>query len=251
MSFARLSRDTRIALDVTQREVAAAVGISRSHLAGIEIGRVDPSLDLVWAIADRLGLELELVGRPPVVIDRRRGDLVHARCSAYVDTRMRNGGWDTRRELEIAGPRSHGWIDVLAYEPRSRTLVIIEVKTRLDDVGAVERQVSWYEREVPRLARSQGWRPRRTLTWLLCLASDEVEKQVAVHRTLLSSVFPDRAPALRAVVADGTSAAMRRGLALIDPTSRRRAWLISTRSDGRRSPSPFRDYAYAVRRLSR
>jgi transcriptional regulator with XRE-family HTH domain len=53
MSFARLSRDTRIALDVTQREVAAAVGISRSHLAGIEIGRVDPSLDLVWAIADR------------------------------------------------------------------------------------------------------------------------------------------------------------------------------------------------------
>ena len=75
-------------LDITQAEVAAAVGISRSHYAGIESAKEDPSVDLVWRIADRLGLELELVGRPPVVTERRRGDLVHARCSGYVDRRL-------------------------------------------------------------------------------------------------------------------------------------------------------------------
>jgi hypothetical protein len=42
-----------------------------------------------------------------------------------------------------------------------------------------------------------------------------------------------------------------RGLALIDPSSRRRAWLIRTRLDGRRSPAPFADYADAARRLGR
>jgi hypothetical protein len=40
-----------------------------------------------------------------------------------------------------------------------------------------------------------------------------------------------------------------RGLALVDPTSRRRDWLLPTRSDGRRSSLPYRDYADAARRL--
>jgi hypothetical protein len=40
-----------------------------------------------------------------------------------------------------------------------------------------------------------------------------------------------------------------RGLALCDPASRRREWLIRTRLDGRRSELPYRDYADAARRL--
>jgi DNA-binding XRE family transcriptional regulator len=58
VSFARLCRDTRVMLDITQAELASAVGVSRSHIAGIEIGRVAPSLDLAWAIGDRLGLDI-------------------------------------------------------------------------------------------------------------------------------------------------------------------------------------------------
>ena len=69
ISFARLCRDTRSTLDLTQTDVAAAVGISRSHYAGIEGGTADPSLDLVWRIAERLGIDLELIGRPPIVVE--------------------------------------------------------------------------------------------------------------------------------------------------------------------------------------
>jgi hypothetical protein len=34
-----------------------------------------------------------------------------------------------------------------------------------------------------------------------------------------------------------------RGLALVDPSSRRRDWLIRTSVDGRRSPASYRGYA--------
>lgn len=237
-------------LDITQAELAAAVGVSRSHIAGIETGRVDPSLDLVWSIADRLGLDLQLVGRPPLALEPRRGDLVHARCSSYVDRRLQRHGWATAREVEVVAGRAHGWIDLPAFDPRSRTLIIVEVKTRLDDIGGVERQIAWYEREAFGVARSLGWRPRRTRAWLLLLASDEIESQISLHRDLLRRAFPDRAPAMRAVFLQGAADARPRGLALIDPTSRRKEWLISTRSDGRRSATSFRDYADAARRLS-
>jgi DNA-binding XRE family transcriptional regulator len=250
ISFARLCRDTRVMLDVTQAELAAAVGVSRSHVAGIETGRVDPSLDLVWSIADRLGIELQLIGQPPLVVDKRRSDIVHARCLAYAERRFERDGWMVARELEVMSGRTHGWIDLLAFHPLSRTMIIVEVKTRLDDVGAVERQIAWYEREAAAVALRLRWHPRRTLSWLLLLASDEVETPLSVQKQLLRRSFPDRAAAMRVICADGTAVAERRGLALIDPTSRRRGWLMASRSDGRRSTTPFKGYADAARRLS-
>ena len=38
------------------------------------------------------------------------------------------------------------------------------------------------------------------------------------------------------------------GLAMIDPSSRRREWLIRTTVDGRRSAAPYVDYADFMRR---
>ena len=236
-------------LDITQAEVAAAVGVSRSHYAGIESAKEDPSVDLMWRIADRLGLELEFAARPPIVAEPRRGDLVHARCSGYVDRRFQRAGWQTMREVETSAGRVHGWIDLLAFEPRTRTLVIVEVKTRLDDIGAAERQLAWYERDARHVATAHGWYPRVVTTWLLLLASDEVERQIAIHRDLLRSTFTDRARAMNEGLQD-PSVLTRRGLALIDPASRRSRWLISSRADGRRTPSPCPDYAGAATRLA-
>lgn len=250
VSFARLCRDTRPMLDLSQRELAAAVGVSHAHIAAIEAGRVNPSLDLVDRIGIALGLDIELVARPVLALDPpRQRDLVHARCSGYVDRRLRASGWDVRREVEVVQGRSHGWIDLLAFDPRSRTLVIVEVKTRIDDLGAIERQLSWYERSAERAAIHIGWRPRWVMSWLLLLASDEVERVVLGNREALASAFPMRAVAMRPVVQGESEHDPGRGLALIDPVSRRRDWLLATRSEGRRTAAPYRDYADAAHRL--
>ena len=154
------------------------------------------------------------------------------------------------REVELLVGRAHGWIDLLAFQPVSKMLVIVEIKTHVADIGAVERQIAWYEREAREVARRLGWHPRRIASWLLLLASDEVDTVMSIHRQLLRGSFPDRASQMRKIAAGESEGAATRGLALIDPTSRRRGWLISTRSDGRRSPAPFKDYADAARRLS-
>jgi transcriptional regulator with XRE-family HTH domain len=247
VTFGSACRDTRLRLGLTQQQVADRAGVSRSYLAKVELGQASPPLDLVEAIADALGLELDL--RPPIFMKERiRGDIVHAHCSGYIDRRLTSVGWHTAREIEVRHGRSHGWIDLLAFDPRTGTLLLIEIKTRLDDVGAIERQLGWYERSAWALGRELGWEPRRVVSWLLLLCSEEVERAIRFNRQTLDRSFPRRAQAMLSDLdATQLAPAGARGLALVDPTSRRRAWLIRSRVDGRRSAAPFENYADAAR----
>jgi transcriptional regulator with XRE-family HTH domain len=241
-----------VALDVSQQQLADRVGVTRSYIGRIERGVANPSVRRLETVADALGIELELVARPPTVHEPRHPrDTVHARCSAFVDRRLRALGLETAREVEVVHGRSHGWIDLLAFEPASATIIVIEIKTQLDDLGAIERQLAWYERSAWAIARDLGWSPRRSRSWLLVLASEEIENVIRTHRDLFERAFPRRAPAmaldvLRSRIDDQNG----RGLAMIDPASRRRRWLIATRVDGRRSPARYRGYADAASRQS-
>jgi transcriptional regulator with XRE-family HTH domain len=251
VTFAHLSRTTRIRLRLTQQQVADAVGVSRSHIAKIELGRANPTLALVERTANALELELDLVARAPIVLGAaRQRDFVHARCVSHVESRLRHAGWATAREVEIVHARSHGWIDLVAFNRREATVTIIEIKTRLDDLGAIERQIGWYERSSFGVARRLGWQPKRVISWLLILASEEVEATLRSNRELMARAFPMRARAMSGILAGGMTAIDRRGMALIDPGSRRRAWLMPARIDGRRSGSPYVAYADAARRLA-
>jgi transcriptional regulator with XRE-family HTH domain len=252
-TFASICLRTRLDLDIPQADLARRAGISRGYLARIERGRANPSLALVETIAEALGLELQLSARPPIVLSERGvHDIVHARCSAYVDRRLTRLGLLTAREVEVADRRLRGWIDLLAFDPRSATLFVIEVKTRFDDLGQIERQLGVYERVAWSVARSIGWRAARLDTWLLALASDEVERVIQSNRSYFAQVFPRRAPSMSGLL-DGSAIVDQggvrpRGLALIDPSYRGRDWLIRTVVDGRRSVARYRDYADAARR---
>ena len=211
-------------------------------------GTANPSLRVVESIAEALGLDIQLLIKPPIfVAGGRVKGAVHDRCSAYTDRRLQGHGWTTAREVEIIHGRSHGWIDLLAFDRRTGTLLIIEIKTRLDDLGALERQLGWYERMAWQAARDLGWRPTRVVSIVLALASDEIERVVRSHRDLLALAFPSRATELGEVIADPGKRLFGRGLALIDPSSRRRDWLIKTSIDGRRSRLPYAGYADAAR----
>jgi transcriptional regulator with XRE-family HTH domain len=251
--FGSACLDVRLRLDLTQQQVADRVGVSRSYIAKVERGLANPSLELVEAIADALGLELGLVVRPPVFLkDRSQRDLVHAHCSGFVARRLAVSGWQVVREVEVRHGRSHGWIDLLAFDVRTGTLLILEIKTRLDDLGAIERQIGWYERASWEIARDLGWAPRRAASWLLLLSSEEVERAIRLNRRTLALSFPRRASEMLAdLQAPERTPTGGRGLALVDPTSRRRDWLIRSRVDGRRSAAAFADYSDAARAAPR
>ena len=79
---------------------------------------------------------------------------------------------------------------------------------------------------------------------MLLLATEEVERSLHANRDVLAIAFPVRDDVL------GQGGDTRRGLALIDPRSRRRDWLMRSRIDGRRGVAPYRGYADAASRLA-
>ena len=249
LSFARIFRGRRAELDLTQAVLSSALGISRSHYAAIEAGRANPSIVMLDRISEILGLRLDVVAAPLVVVTGpTTRDAVHARCSAYVQRRLEADGWIVLREVEVSDGRLRGWIDLVAFDPRSGTVLVIEVKTSIDDVGRVERQVGWYMRAVA-AAIPSGWRRTRTVSWLLVLATSQADQAIGRHRDVFERAFPLRAATMRELAAGSSPAVGERGVALIDPRSRRRDWLIATRVDGRRTPLPYQDRAGAARIL--
>jgi len=249
----RIFGDARRALGLTQRDVEQRTGIPQSVISRFERG-VPCSVDLtrVDRIGSALGGRVGLSFEAPFLADRvMQRDRVHARCVAYIAARLRADGWLVATEVEIEGGGGPGWIDVLAFDPGSGWLLVIEMKTEIHDFGRVQRTLAWYERRAVAAARTQGWRSWRTHAALLLLSTDAVDRALAINRALAGEAFPGRARHLAPFVASPgvAPAPAGRSLAVIDPFSRRRLWLRPTRLDGRRTMAPHADYAAVVRRL--
>lgn len=242
--------ELRKAIGWTQKELGARADLSQSEVSRVEHGLlVDLSLERAEQILSAMGARLVLSVDAPFLGDReRQRDPAHARCSAHVASRLRRAGWEVETEVEIGGDRSRGWIDILAFHRESGLLLVIEIKTEIRDLGAIERSLNWYERESMGASRRLGWQPRRRVGCLLLLATDANEARAAANREPLFVGFPGRARDLAAVITGTTwSGAWSRAIAMIDPLSRRASWLRPLRVDGRRSPAPFADYADFMR----
>jgi len=146
----------------------------------------------------------------------------------------------------------NGWIDVLGFFSRTGALVVGEVKTEIDDVGHIERAMAWYEREAPSAARRFGWNAHRIVGALIVLDTRATADRLRSNRDAIAQSFPLRADwltrCLRGEMAIHQGSV--RGLAAIDPLSRRTAWLRATVLDGRRSPAAYEDYTEFSRRLT-
>jgi transcriptional regulator with XRE-family HTH domain len=246
-----LIRSARLDLDIGQAELAAAAGISRAYLASIESGRANPTVEVVDRLLSALGLEVVVAGRSPGLPEPRTADLVHARCSAYVHRRLVGAGFACLREVPLLGGRIlggpiRGWIDILAFDPRTGSLYVIEIKTKLLDLGSVERQLGTYEEAAGSIARARGWSVQRIMGWLVCLDSQEIAGALRFNGPALRVAFPLRAHAMRRALAGEPDVPEGRGLALVDPTSRGRDWLLASPADGRRRKVRFRDYTEAA-----
>jgi transcriptional regulator with XRE-family HTH domain len=256
----RSVKAVRDALGWTQRELAAKAGVSQAYVCLIESGRVQR---LTFEAADRLllamGARLTISVDKPFLGDReRQREPAHARCSAHVASRLRSAGWEVSTEVEIGSDRLRGWIDVIAWHPTTRWLLVIEIKTEIHDLGAIERSLGWYEREAWAAARRRRWAPKHAIGCLLLLATDANDVRTRANRVPLTEGFPVRAADLGRLVggdvADdlaNASGLQRRSIAMIDPLSRRSAWLRPLHIDGRRSPAPYADYVDFIRTMDR
>ncbi|MBA3876894.1 MAG: hypothetical protein C0498_08150 [Anaerolinea sp.] len=242
----------RTAIGWSQRELGRRAAVSQSMVCLAESGVLrDLTFSTAAALLSAMGARLVVDVDAPYLGDReRQRDPAHARLGAHVLARLRRAGWETRPEVEVGGDRSRGWIDIVAFHPESRVMLVIEIKTEIHDLGQIERSLGWYEREAWGAARRFGWRPARAIGCLLLLATEANELRAAANRTSIEVGFPLRARHLEPVVLGGSMpTATGRAIAVIDPRSHRRAWCGALRIDGRRSPAPYVDYADFMRSI--
>jgi transcriptional regulator with XRE-family HTH domain len=243
-------RTLRTTIGWSQRELGRRATVSQSMVCVVERGGLhDLTFSTASTLLSAMGARLVVEVDAPYLGDReRQRDPAHARLGAHVVTRLRRAGWQTRVEVEVGGDRSRGWIDLLAFHPVSRLLLVIELKTEIHDLGQIERSLGWYEREAWAAARRLGWRPTREMGCLLLLATEANDVRVATNRASIEAGFPLRARHLLSVVSGGPAPSeMGRAIAMIDPHSRRQVWCGALRIDGRRSPAPYLDYADFMR----
>ncbi len=241
----RAIRETRLATRTTQRQLGEAIGLSQTEISGIERA-IYPGLPLATAerVLDALYIRLELRLVPPYVAGRDESrDEAHARCVGFLARRLESAGWLVAHEVPVGGSRWRGFIDIVAFHRLERILLVIEVKTEIVDVGAIERQISSYERDAWQAARLLGWRPRAAIGALVLLATAANDEALRRHRDTFGRGYSIRAKALGELVRLPTRVPGRgqRAIAMIDPRSRRREWLIPTILDGRRSRARYRD----------
>jgi transcriptional regulator with XRE-family HTH domain len=245
--IARTVHDGRTALGWSQEHLSERSGVSRPMVARVESASVNVSVDVAGKLLSALGVAVRLEVDAPFVA-RRQVDAVHARCVGYVRRRLEAAGWTTASEVEVAAGRARGWIDILAFDPESRTLLVIEVKTDLVDIGGTERQLRWYRASAVRAAEALGWKPRRVEVALLVLAANTNDACLADNADLVRQSFPADAGQLQALVREG-EALPGPAVAFVDPGSRRQQWLMRGRIHGRRTPFAHADYADFMRRV--
>jgi transcriptional regulator with XRE-family HTH domain len=250
MAIALAVADLRQTLGWTQAELGRRAHLSQSFVSRVEHALL-PDLSLVDAtrLLEAMGARLTVGVSAPFLADRElQRDPAHARCTAYVAARLKRDGWLTATEVEIGGDRSRGWIDLLAYHPDCRLMLVIEIKTEIRDLGAIERTLGWYEREAWVAARRLGWRPNKVVGCLFLLATEMNEARISDNQASFSARFPIRAGELERIMSSEVPPPHgARALVLIDPLSRRQNWLRPSRQDGRPTPAPYIDYADFMR----
>lgn len=189
--FGRLLRAERRRRGMRQIDVEAASGvdqttislIERGMVAGLTVARIRRA-----AASLGIGVELHARGAPLTLVDAK-----HASHAEMLLAILRRQGWATLAEYTFNHYGERGSLDVVAWHPDHRALLIVEVKTRIVDVQELLATFDRKCRIVPRLlATERGWRP--TVIGRLLLVADGATQRriVAAHEHTFSAAFPDR-----------------------------------------------------------
>lgn len=191
LGLGRLFRSLRLRLGWRQVDVARKAGISRSVYSDAERGHVD---QLTVATLRRIAsvLEVRLViepswrgGRIERVIAGR-----HATMQERLTAMLVAVGWEVRPEASFSHFGERGVVDLVAWHPGRRTLLLVEIKTELVDPSGLLMVADRRRRLAGVIASERGWPPAVVAQWLVLADGRTNHRRVAEHRALLRAAFP-------------------------------------------------------------
>jgi len=187
-----LIRVVRIRRGLRQEDVAAAARVSRPQVSRAERGRLD-ELRVVElrAIAEALEVRLPFAplwrgGEADRVVNERHS-LMHERLATLFASLPE---WVCSAEVTFSVYGERGSIDLLAWHPIRRALLIVELKTEITDPAALVAQVDRYRRLAAGIVRERGWIPVSVSVWVVVADSSMNRRRLALHRAMLRNRFP-------------------------------------------------------------
>lgn len=189
----------RIHLALRQDDLADAAHVSQNVITLIETGRLERvslrNFRRVCAALDiDAGFDLRWHGgRGDRLIDTGHAAIVEA-----VISWLRGAGWEPLPEFSFNVYGDRGSVDILAWHPTTRTLLIVEVKTRLTDLQAMLLSLSRKVRVVPGDAAERlGWARSALGTLVVAAATHGNRSLVESHRATFDAVLPARTTAIK------------------------------------------------------
>src|SRR6476646_239044 len=195
--FGTVIRSRRIRRRLTQSDLARLCGVSRATISRAERGHLDTlSLRTIRAIATHLDVRVDLAPR------WRAGDLdrlLNARHSGLHELVARHLAelpeWVAQPEVSFAIYGERGVIDILAWHPGRRALLVIELKTDIADVNELVGTVDRKGRHAVGIAIERGWiqahdPPPSVSIWVIVADGHTNRRRIQAHRAVLRAAFP-------------------------------------------------------------
>ncbi len=158
--FGATFRAVRIKRGWRQIDVAARVGVHRSVISAIERGHLERvSIGTILAIARVLEIGVSLSARWRAgdldrLIASRHGRL-HESVARWFETELPS--WILAPEVSFSIFGERGIIDILAWHPGRRALLVIELKTDIVDVNDLLGTMDQRRRLARQIALDRGW----------------------------------------------------------------------------------------------
>lgn len=198
--FGAMVRAVRVRRGWRQIDVAGRARLHRSVVSSIERGHLDHvTFGTFVRVARALDIKVSITAR------WRAGDLVrlvsgrhsqlHEAVSRWFAVTLPD--WILAPEVSFAVYAERGVIDIVAWHPGRRALLIIELKTDVVDVNEVIGRMDQRRRLARRIVRERGWDPLAVSTWVLIARGRTNEARVRAHRSVLRRAFPADGRAIR------------------------------------------------------
>jgi transcriptional regulator with XRE-family HTH domain len=182
---------------MTQDELAERSGVSRSVISRIERGELAScTLQTLRLLGSVLALRVEFQPRWLGGELDRLLDAAHAGLVEQCVRALRAAGWTVAPEVSFSIYGERGSIDVLAWHARTRTLLVVEVKSRVVDVQDTLLTLDRKRRLAARIGGERGWDSLQVSVWLAVAGTRTNRRRIAAHRETMAAAFPSDGRAL-------------------------------------------------------
>lgn len=170
-----------------QVDVSAQSGVSAALIGLLERGGAGRcSVRSVRRVASVLELDLSWdVGWRGAELDRLR-DRDHAAVANLVKGGLEQRGWLVEAEVSFSRYGERGRIDLLAFHPIARILLVMEIKTVVADIQQLLGGLDVKARLAPALAATRGWRGVAIVPCVVLVDGSTARRRVRDHASLFA-----------------------------------------------------------------